>query len=230
MNKQRSRYRFVRRLFYRLKRQFGVPGSIYQITTATSSGVLNDDASSGQTHLVIAGANTTWVGRAITITGGGKSETHTVVTAGFGGVTVDANLINTFHSGDAYSIGPNRITGQIDTANSVVQIDKVIFLPEKTLDKFIFRGRDLAADAYQVGDREIFIDARDLPNGYVIGPEDYVVIGVKRFNMVQIVKYDIDAGWYLVVRWTQGTLPRQILQRVTTSFMSFTQIITGVKV
>lgn len=164
MNKTHNKLRFVRRTFYKFKRKFGVPGTLYRVTPGA----------------------------------------------------------------------PNRVTGATGSIQAPFYVDKMMFLPEKTLDKFMYGagagGNTARGASFQLGDREVIIDAADLPLDFEVSPEDYIVVGLKRYSMINIVKFETNAGWYLTIRWTQDAPPEQILNLRVQPFILFKQTITGVKV
>lgn len=118
---------------------------------------------------------------------------------------------------------PDRITGATGTTLASIDIKRIVKLPEVSADKFRTGG------FFQFGDIELLIDAGDLPSGFVIGPEDYIVIDGKHYNLVTITAFSDNLGWYLQARWTQQTLTTQIANVVNKMFMSFSQVITGEK-
>lgn len=128
---------------------------------------------------------------------------------------------------------PDRVTGNTGSTISPFYVDKMIFLPEKTLNKFMYGasvGSNIARGAsFQIGDREIIIDARDLPKDFVVGTEDYVVIDNKHYEMVNIVKFETNAGWYLTVRWIQQAPLNQVLQLRVQPFLFLQQTIFQTK-
>jgi hypothetical protein len=87
-------------------------------------------------------------------------------------------------------------------------LKKAVFFPNELFRHMSYSalfGRDVQnSGILDVGDRRVLINAKQLPNGFKVVENDYVVFNheryeIKKFNHLEIADY-----WHLVIRHIQG--------------------------
>ena len=129
---------------------------------------------------------------------------------------------------------PNYLTGAKDVSNQLIkQILKAILLPTRDIQKFQYGLSFIAANknftyggVFEVGDREVIIDSKDLPKDFNFQDGDYLVFEKQRYNIVERVHFDFKA-FYLIVRRTQEELPRQIISKTVKEEINPVEMLDG---
>lgn len=105
----------------------------------------------------------------------------------------------------------DHLTGEKTVVKDVYPVRKAPVLPSRTKREVTQTISIISADKafvyggfYDASKREIIIDARDLPKGYEVNPEDYVVFKGKRWDVVNVEKFEYDTGWVLTVKHLPG--------------------------
>jgi hypothetical protein len=116
---------------------------------------------------------------------------------------------------------PNFSTGAITpAARTKYDIKRAIVLPLRVNQKFEYDLGFVAANKnftygglFQIGDREVIIDAADLPNDFMLDKEnDYIVYDNRRFNIQYFDALDYRVGFYLHLRQTQNQAPHETIE------------------
>jgi hypothetical protein len=102
---------------------------------------------------------------------------------------------------------PYRMKRDLVQTISIISADK----------KFVYGG------AYDASRREVIIDARDLPRGVEIRPEDYLVIDGQRWTITEIEKFECDAGWALTTKHLPNVPPYEIHDLLVTQDLALAQ-------
>ncbi len=127
----------------------------------------------------------------------------------------------------------NRKTGVKNVTRTVNNVRKMILLPVRRMPKFAYdltwvaSNKNFTYGAYfQTGDREALVDGRDLPKGYMIENQDYIVFKGKRYDIKEVHQFD-DFGFYVLLRQTQEAKPYQILTPHFLDHLTVTDTFTG---
>lgn len=122
-------------------------------------------------------------------------------------LTGEKTVVKQVHSVYRAPVMPYRIKRAVNQTISIISAGK----------DFVYGG------FYDAAKREILIDARDLPQGYEIRPEDYVVYNGERWDVVAAERFEIDAGWVLDVKHLPGQPAYQINEILVSSDLAFTE-------
>jgi hypothetical protein len=107
-------------------------------------------------------------------------------------------------------------TGRKTVQRSVTVVDRVISLPA-TLSREVVRSISLISAEksfvqggfYDATQRTFILDRRDAP-GLVIREDDWIVYRGKRYEIMRIKDFDLDAGYVITARHLGGEVPEQI--------------------
>jgi len=109
-----------------------------------------------------------------------------------------------------------------ETATPTI-VRRAICLPSEWARKFAYDLSFVAANKnftyggfFDVNERTILIDARDLPKGFEITNDYEIVIKTMRYHMVKVEHVDEDRLWILQVKSTRGELPKQVIDLAAT--------------
>lgn len=110
----------------------------------------------------------------------------------------------------------------------VVRVEKAIILPvkiqhgqEQTISmisadkKFVYGGYTVK------GARWFYIDPRDLPSGYEIKADDYIVYDGKQYDIKDIRDNEFDTLWEVLAVEIEGVIPQQIQNLSAKHIMDF---------
>lgn len=113
-------------------------------------------------------------------------------------------------------------TGRKVVTKSKISIRKTILLPNSvSIDstygttytnsdrKFVYGG------FYSVGERGVIIDRKDLPKGYDLHDDHmnkYVIIQVRRYEIVEIQEMDNQSGYYIRLKELEGAQLAQTVE------------------
>jgi len=111
----------------------------------------------------------------------------------------------------------DHLTGEKTVVKEVFPVRKAPVLPYKIQRAVVQTISIISADkefvyggAFDSSKREIIIDARDLPNGFEIKPEDYVVFNHTRWDVVNVERVEYDTGWVITVKNLPNMPPYEI--------------------
>ncbi len=89
---------------------------------------------------------------------------------------------------------------------------------------FLKAARGFAYGGYQdLEIKRVIIDARDLPIGLVIEPEDYLVISHQKFEIKYLEKLEGNGGWQMIVQRLKGAPVEETHVAVLYENVRFTQ-------
>ncbi len=107
-------------------------------------------------------------------------------------------------------------TGVVQTASDVRQIQRIIFLPDDWQRKFAYSRAFIAADKsftyggfFDVNERAVMIDFRDLPNGFTITLDTEIIHKAENYHVTQVSKSDENRVWILKIKRFSGEKPYQ---------------------
>ncbi len=107
--------------------------------------------------------------------------------------------------------GTSLTTGEKSLTRVKYAIDRVIFMPIKfeTLAfysaSFLKAAREFAYGGYQDQEfKKVIVDSRDLPEGFEILPEDFLVQNHRKYEIKLAEKLEIDSGYQLIVQRLVG--------------------------
>jgi glucose/arabinose dehydrogenase len=111
----------------------------------------------------------------------------------------------------------DHLTGEKTVVKEVFPVRKAPVLPYKIQRAVVQTISIISADkefvyggAFDSSKREIILDSRDLPNGFEIKPEDYVVFNHTRWDVVNVERVEYDTGWVIAVRNLPNMPPYEI--------------------
>lgn len=84
---------------------------------------------------------------------------------------------------------PYSMKRAVDQTISIISADK----------KFVQGG------SYDAARRDVIVDAKDLPPGIELRPEDYVIINNERWDILQADRYEFSSAWLLTVKLLPGS-------------------------
>lgn len=103
-------------------------------------------------------------------------------------------------------------TGRKETSHTVVKIKRAIVLPAKRSDQFVYDLSFIAANKnftyggiFEIGLRQVIIDGRDLPKGYVWDhPNTYVIYNNERYEIQTVTDLTGGHGYFMIMKQTEG--------------------------
>jgi hypothetical protein len=121
-------------------------------------------------------------------------------------------------------------TGDKSLTRVRYQLDRVIFMPVKfeTLAfysaSFLKAAREFAYGGYQDQEfKKVILDARDLPDGFEILPEDFLVQNHKKYEIKLVEKLEVDSGYQLIVQRLTGAPVNEIHEATIYQRLRFLQ-------
>lgn len=119
-------------------------------------------------------------------------------------------------------------TGEKNLTRVRYVIDRVIWMPIKfeTMAfysaSFLKAAREFAYGGYQDQEfKKVILDARDLPEGFEILPDDYLVQNHKKYEIKLAEKLEVDQGYQLVVQRLVGAPVNEIHEAVVYQSLRF---------
>jgi hypothetical protein len=117
-------------------------------------------------------------------------------------------------------------TGKRTQQRRRIEIPLAVILPNVLSKKFSYDLAYIAANKnftyganYELGIRNVIIDAEYVPEGVTITPEDYAVIEDKRYEIKTAEALEHDYGYLLSLKATTGALAQSIIDlRVSNQF------------
>lgn len=110
----------------------------------------------------------------------------------------------------------NLETGVAVPTKVVYHVRRAILLP-RTYEKIIpltRQNREFNVGGYiQRGYRVILLDPRDWPTAYRIGLADYCNFQSLRYNIKEVIEFDLREAYSLIVEEHKGESPRQIIEK-----------------
>lgn len=115
----------------------------------------------------------------------------------------------------------NLETGAKSLTRVKYQIDRMVVLPFK-FDSASFygasllkAGREFAYGGFQEQDmKRVILDGSDLPEGFEVQPDDYLVYDHKKFEIVRVEELENDLGYHLTVNYLRGSIPNEVHEAV----------------
>lgn len=111
----------------------------------------------------------------------------------------------------------NSLTGQRSVQRDVVQIKKVVYLPEDVAKKYWYDMAFLKANTNftyggeaDVKTRQIIVEKKDLKNRKLT-LEDFFILESERFHISKIYDLEHDLGYLVQLKAATGTLPYTVL-------------------
>jgi len=119
---------------------------------------------------------------------GDRIDVYRVVSSETDHLTGDKTVVKEVHPVHRAPILPYNITRDQVKTISIISADK----------EFVYGA------GFDAAKRDVLIDARDLPRGFEIRPEDYLVFQGSRWDVVTAQKIESDAGWIVSVKNLPG--------------------------
>jgi hypothetical protein len=123
-------------------------------------------------------------------------------------------------AGALYRITPgttNLETGQKSITRVKYSIDRMVVLPFKFTSQGFYgsallkAGREFSYGGFQEQDlKYVIVDGLDLPEGFEVLPEDYLIFEHKKFEIVNIEKLEDGLGYKLVANFLRGSIPNEV--------------------
>lgn len=110
--------------------------------------------------------------------------------------------------------GYNTKTGQINVDRQKWNIKRGVLLPSLLQIDFKYSipfPGSATGGLFQVNDRQLIIDGKDLPKEFEIDEKDYIVYEHQRFEIVKVTELDEEVGWYLIIRESDLSIPYEII-------------------
>jgi len=118
---------------------------------------------------------------------------------------------------------------------TVITISRVIILPVKiertqtqTISMISSDKQFVYGGTYDRASRWFYIDPRDLPIGYEIAQDDWIVYGGKKYEIKQVKDNEFDTLWEVMGTELIGVIPEQIHNLTGYSILDFQQLASGV--
>jgi len=115
---------------------------------------------------------------------------------------------------DLYSVvlgATNLETGTKDIAYTKVRIRRAIVQPARYHRDFVYDLSFISANKdfttggfFDITDRRVIIDASDLPAGWELDLNQYVIFNNRRYDIKSYYEFETDMGFILVMRETKG--------------------------
>lgn len=119
-------------------------------------------------------------------------------------------------------------TGKKTITRTRTRIQRGLVLPQKVRQQVEHTNVFPAVGGlYQLGDRELVLDTKDLPSGTKLTKEDYFIIDGDRYDVVHFWTLEQGCGYYVLVRKTQGAVSYQIQETYYRHPLMLTQTISG---
>jgi len=124
-------------------------------------------------------------------------------------------MITVYKQGDKTT---NILTGEIEwTGREAHPVNRAIILPAKltreqtqTISMISSEKSFVYGGTYDQGVRWFFIDPRDLPIGYDIKMDDWIVYNNKKYEIKQVKDNEFDGLWEILGAELIGVTPNQI--------------------
>lgn len=105
----------------------------------------------------------------------------------------------------------NPQTGKRTETKTIYHIKKAIVLPLiLALKNYAGGTGSFSLANYEVGDKFVLIDFRDLPDNYIVTLTDYIIVENIRYKLISVENYEIDQTLRIVMREVKGQLPNEI--------------------
>lgn len=116
-------------------------------------------------------------------------------------------------------------TGKQIVTKNKIRIRKAIVLPsiesfrgKQVYERAFLTGNPTYGSSFEVQDRIVIIDQRDLPKGFTIATDDYVIIDpsshhAARYEVKTITDYEFDTGIILGLKTAKGGQLFQIIDQ-----------------
>jgi len=136
------------------------------------------------------------------------------------------------------SSSANIETGRLDTNWNVVNVRKVILLPDDWIRTFAYPLSFLAAnknftygDYYDRSRRNIIVDVRDLPRTWrfdTTQPEfnDKIIIDNRAYGIWKATDFEAGLAYFMTISHIKGTLPNQLLPVEVEQVLNLQQSVT----
>lgn len=125
-------------------------------------------------------------------------------------------------------------TGHKSLTRVKYTIDRAIFIPIKfeTISvysaSFLKAAREFAYGGAQDQEmKRVILDARDLPEGFEVLPEDYFVQNHKRYEIKYIERLEIESGYQIVVQRLTGAPVNEVHEAQVYQSIRFLQSAGG---
>jgi hypothetical protein len=117
-------------------------------------------------------------------------------------------------------------TGEKTYDRTMITVAKCIVLPVKIQREAVQSISIISANkefvyggTYDAGTRTFLIDARDLPDGYEIANDDWLVYNSRRYEIKTISEFEQHTGWVVIGREVKGVRPEQIFHMKVDSWL-----------
>lgn len=111
----------------------------------------------------------------------------------------------------------DNVTGSIAVARTKYRIRRAIRLPDRRsrvsqIDLSFIRLKSTPTGDYDVTDRELILETKQLPKGFVPTIGDYVVFDHVRYVVKTVVALDLRLGYFLTIGSTDGEMTNEIFE------------------
>lgn len=118
----------------------------------------------------------------------------------------------------------NTQTGQRTEVKVIHHIKRALILPLTLALKNYLGGTGAFSMAnYEVGDKMVVVDFRDLPDNYIITLTDYIIVQNIRYKLISIENSEINQCLQIMMREVKGQLPNEVHELVVRSSILFIQ-------
>jgi hypothetical protein len=128
----------------------------------------------------------------------------------------------------------NLQTGLKSTTRIKYAIKRCVILPVNTISLGFYSSallkaaRQFSYGGFQDQDiKNVLVDGRDLPKGFEILQEDYLVYQHKKFEMVKIAELEQGIGYHLIVNGLRGMVPNEVHEASVFQTLRFTGVLDG---
>lgn len=134
------------------------------------------------------------------------------------------------------SVSTDLETGIMTKVKRKIHIKRVIVLPTRQLRDFVYDLSYIAANKnftyggyFDVDDRRIIIDRKDLPSDFDINLNDWTVFKHKRYEIKEISDFEWDRAIGLIVHSVEGAPVEEIFEQDIVNTLKLQEVIDASK-
>jgi hypothetical protein len=111
--------------------------------------------------------------------------------------------------GHLYQVGtytPDYSTGKVEKAIQRVAIEQIIPLGQNVAFAELIKSLRTSPDAMYQNDEGFLFDCNDLPNGWQVGTQDYLIINNQQFTITHVDLIEVMNAIYVKAKSVKGKL------------------------
>lgn len=131
----------------------------------------------------------------------------------------------------------DRATGVKTVSKEVVEIQRAVILPAtltreviQSISQISHNKEFVVGGQFVQGRRTFVLDALDLPEGFVLKDDDWIVYRNRRYDIKAIEEFDVEAGWLVIGQERPDLRPEQVYPLAVDDLLTLSQANTVEKV